>query len=293
MELIECPICDGGTSRPLRHYAKHHLHACVRCNFVYSKAIPTQKELDLVYGNYDYRGENKTHASLQKIKLLAQDIYKINQPRNVLDVGCGKGIMLDMFKDLGSKTFGTEFNYTLQEFAREKGHIILDGGLKPILPPEVRADMIIFTEVIEHIQNPIQVLGHFHGLLNEGGLLYVTTPNFASLERRVLKDRWGMICYPEHLSYYTPRTLHMAMVKTGFVRMDCRTEGISVFRMVEALNKSGTTSADPTKMSDMAQAAVNSRPWLMRSKAIINSFLTSFQLGGSIVALYRKTNTDH
>ncbi len=68
-------------------------------------------------------------------------------------------------------------------------------------------DVITSFEVIEHINNPSEELNTFNRLLRKKGLVYVTTPNFNSLLRYRFKAAYDVICYPEHLSYYTKSTI--------------------------------------------------------------------------------------
>src|SRR3954452_364817 len=64
-------------------------------------------------------------------------------------------------------------------------------------------------------------------LLRPGGALYLTTPNFNSLSRRVVGPRWRAIEYPEHLNLFTPRTLDGLLTRAGLTKADLRTTGIS------------------------------------------------------------------
>ena len=93
----------------------------------------------------------------------------------------------------------------------------IDGEFFPIT--DKRFDLIIFTEAIEHINDQNAFLKHAINLLNPGGLIYMTTPNVNSLEKRILRSGWGMFVYPEHLSYYTPKTLSFLHTKHGFEKV--------------------------------------------------------------------------
>jgi len=61
-------------------------------------------------------------------------------------------------------------------------------------------------ELIEHTSNPASILIRAKNLLKPGGILYLTTPNFLSLDRVILKNNWDVI-HPEHILYFTPATL--------------------------------------------------------------------------------------
>lgn len=86
----------------------------------------------------------------------------------VLDIGCGNGDYLQIFRELGCEIFGTEFDEKTVSLCREKGIHMLSGG---VLPDPIsnavqgKFDIVIFTEVIEHINNPVEVIANILKLL--------------------------------------------------------------------------------------------------------------------------------
>ena len=90
-----------------------------------------------------------------------------------------------------------------------------EGILNPI-NYNFKFDIITSFEVVEHINNPKEEINNYNQILRKGGLFYCTTPNFNSLSRRILKAKWNTICYPEHLSYYTIKTLTKLLKDTNF-----------------------------------------------------------------------------
>ena len=287
--INNCPVCNAEEKDVLPRYAKNYLVRCKSCSFVFSQRKPTKEELEEVYGRYNYVDAEATVATLEKKQKIAKYLLQLGgiDTGSALDVGCGKGEWLDAFKRLGLHTFGTEFNRDLALFGDLKGHKMLDGGLFPIHPEGKRFDLIIFTEVIEHIQNPVEVLRHLNSLLNPGGLIFITTPNFQTIERYLLGEAWGMICYPEHLSYFTPKTLKRALVYTGYSEVNMYTENISIFRIMQAFGFSKKTQV---AMSDRVQAAAEHNKFFYFFKVCVNKFLSSLGLGVSLVAIYRKNS---
>jgi hypothetical protein len=128
-------------------------------------------------------------------------------------------------------------------------------------------------------------------LLGEGGLLYITTPNFHSIESALLGPGWGMIRYPEHLCYYTPRTLHALLESAGFERISLLTTNISFFRLAEfCLRKNGSNHSlpSPEEISMAAQSAFHGNILLRSLKFFANKILAATGAGSSLVAVYRK-----
>lgn len=279
----------------MKGYEKDHLVTCLKCSFAFSNVKPSQEELDKVYGGYS-REVGRTETTLQKMMYLALSLKNLSKAKRVIDIGCGDGEFLSMFKGLGCEVFGTEYDPRTEEICRNKGITMLRGGVMPSLSglgnPE-KFDLVIFTEVIEHINNPIDVIENIFHLLKKDGLLYVTTPNFESLERRVLRAQWGMICYPEHISFYSPSTLNSILKRCGFEKVSLRTENISFFRIIQFLNRrkffAGSNSyRDPEAVAAAASTAVQNSAVLLSVKKIINTILDITGTGTSLIAVYRK-----
>jgi len=205
---------------------------------------------------------------------------------SVLDVGCGKGAWLNIFKEFGCDTFGTEYNDDFKTFVSSVGHTMLDGGLFPIVRKDQKFDLIIFTEVIEHIQNPNEVLSYFNSILSNDGLIFITTPNFSAIERHFLRGKWKNVMYPEHLSYYTPATLNRILKKTSYSKISLYSENIGVFVILESLGFSSNTRIS---VSSGIQTATTGSKALSTIKILINKLLNMAGIGTSIKAIYKKS----
>jgi hypothetical protein len=53
-------------------------------------------------------------------------------------------------------------------------------------------------------------------VLAPGGFAVVKVPNYASLNRMVMGAHWCGFRYPEHLNYFTPKSLAGMAAKAGF-----------------------------------------------------------------------------
>jgi SAM-dependent methyltransferase len=98
--------------------------------------------------------------------------------RRVLEIGCGPGQLAALLTDQGvEQYFGLDFSLTAVTMARQnalKGRFIVGNALDPEIYAEVEYDVIICTEVLEHIQDDLQVVSRFA----EGKRCLCTVPNF-------------------------------------------------------------------------------------------------------------------
>jgi SAM-dependent methyltransferase len=201
-----------------------------------------------------------------------------------LDVGCGNGHLLQTVAKDGWDVYGTEYTDEAVEICRRKGIRMQQGRLNPLQYDQGTFDIISSIEVIEHINNFHEELENFNKLLRPGGALYITTPNFNSLSRHLLGDKWSIIEYPEHLCYFTPSTLNRLLIRHGFRQEFLTTSGISVARLTKAIQSENAGNAQD-KEEALRQKAENN-PAFAFAKKFINFGLNVSGTGEAMKALY-------
>jgi SAM-dependent methyltransferase len=93
----------------------------------------------------------------------------------ILDVGCGFGEFLDIFRDLGNQVTGTEVIEQLAGYCRSKGHDVRFGELER-LHLDGKFDLVILRAVLYRTRNPVQTLGVVKSLLAPGGEISLVDP---------------------------------------------------------------------------------------------------------------------
>jgi hypothetical protein len=120
-------------------------------------------------------------------------------------------------------------------------------------------------------------------LLRPGGLLYCTTPNFNSLSRRVLRDRWTAIDYPEHLNYFTVSTLSRLFEQAGLRAISVTSSGLSVSRLRGGL--CGAGARDPSgseTLDEDLRSRIERSTLLAVAKRTANGILGATRSGDTI-----------
>ena len=83
------------------------------------------------------------------------------------------------------------------------------------LPPDAY-DLVTMFHVIEHFDDPSAAVAKCHGLLRDGGVLVMETPNWRGIGALVRGSRWSHIVPPEHLNYFGPAALSGLALRGGF-----------------------------------------------------------------------------
>lgn len=68
-------------------------------------------------------------------------------------------------------------------------------------------DVVVLLDVIEHLPAPRAVLEAAVSRLRPDGLLMITTGDFSSLCARIMGRHWRLMTPPQHLWFFTPRSL--------------------------------------------------------------------------------------
>jgi SAM-dependent methyltransferase len=64
-------------------------------------------------------------------------------------------------------------------------------------------DVIVLLDVIEHLPSPQETLALCVRFLNPGGIIVITTGDFASLYAKLAGARWRLMTPPQHLWFFT------------------------------------------------------------------------------------------
>ena len=137
----------------------------------------------------------------------------------LLDVGSGTGILLKEALNMGLNSEGVEPSKSLCELAKYKGLSVHHGTIPH---PEIRRrfDIITLVDVIEHVSNPVELLGEINRLLKPGGILLLVTPDIHSLVARVMRNQWWHYRVA-HIGYFQKATLKLALNRAGFEITKC------------------------------------------------------------------------
>lgn len=273
-----CIVCGAASPKPLDAYRRAHLVRCRECGLVFAGREPSAEELAANYGAYS-RADYDSPITRRRYRELLDGFEPYRRTGRILDMGCGIGFFLEEAQARGWEAYGSELEPRAVEIVRGKGLHCAQAPIDAGTFEPGSFDVVTAFEVVEHLGDPLAEAETIARVLRPGGLLYCTTPNFASLSRRALRDRWSVIAYPEHLTYFTPATLRSWLARAGFTPVKLTTTGISLARLQHDV----ASAERPDHCSDEGlREQVESSRALRAAKSAANALLGATRSGDTI-----------
>src|SRR5205085_1504930 len=150
----------------------------------YNEQVPTIEE------EFDMWGEYHQHRhEMRYDKLAAAAAAACPDGGYVLDVGCGSALVADRIAGRDATYVGVDYGGHHITYAREK-HAVAHEALRTefarcdaeSLPfADAAFDVVVFSEVIEHLMRPERAVWEIARVLKPGGVLVMTTNNASEM----------------------------------------------------------------------------------------------------------------
>lgn len=225
LSQIICPLCGTKDSVSLVFYKnKIPILKCINCGT--GNAIPVLFDSISYYNSLYFNGGRKDGYSDY---LKACDVLRSQFRRDIallhrlgarggslLEIGCAYGFFLDEAKNT-FQVGGIELCEDAVANCNARGYKDVHHGelSKQALARFPEADVVVMMDVIEHISDPVGALEAVVGKLKPGGLLLITTGDFSSLSARISGCHWRLMTPPQHLWFFTPRSLNALSDRLG------------------------------------------------------------------------------
>lgn len=229
VESVDCNLCGSKRTsflfRAQDYISREYFNVvkCDVCGLVYTAPRPNSKEIDKFYAHHYYGKQNSRFKAPVEllIRLFRQQrsrkILRLMDSGRILDVGCGRGRMLDEFRKRGWETFGTELSEQAASAAREElGLNVRAITLEEWGFEDKFFDVITLGHVLEHLPDPHRTLREVSRILKDDGLLVISTPNFDSFQAKVSKEKWFHLDVPRHCYHFSTGTLTRMLESVGF-----------------------------------------------------------------------------
>lgn len=296
MENIKkCPICNGEKSRNVGTKGDFSLQACAKCKSLFAVKVSAQTQSFSYDDYYDESNLAIPDFVHQRLDEIVSEFAPFRKNGCLLDVGCGAGVFLSAAKKAGWQAEGVEVSKPSVEHLHSQGFKVFHGTLEEAKFPDNHFDVVIATEVLEHVTEPKPLVEEIARILRPGGLFWGTTPHGKGLSAKMIGTEWSVIAPPEHLQLFSVAGMKNMFKESGFSQIEINTGATNPFELMAVLRKKlskNSKSKEAAKYNEQNFNRVESSYELNESlsksslgkslKNILNGMLNLTQLGDSI-----------
>ena len=232
-----CPVCDSRDTMAFLRRDKVPVHqnlvmasqaealgaargeldmlACEDCGFVFNRAFDAAK---LAYGqDYDNTQSHSAYFDAYLDQLVTQ-MVEVHGVRNasVVEVGCGKGHFLRKLVDYaGARNRGVGFDPSYAGPDTDlDGRLVFRRCFYDASCRDAPADVVVCRHVIEHVREPLALLGAVRSALARSphARVFFETP----CVEWILRNRVVWDFFYEHCSLFSSTSLRLAFERAGF-----------------------------------------------------------------------------
>ena len=241
METVRCPLCNsakfqrvwvGNTAEAypevygifdqIKIWVK-----CSRCHLVYANPRPTKQALERYYSAF-YASKNGIESQVQaeeaydRLMYCEQIINAVEECRGgevgtLLEVGSGVGFQLAVASYRGWKVTGMELDADTARFCKRTfGCDVFSADLEShTFSRDDQYDVVVMSEVLEHLFSPASSIQKLVGVLAPGGVLLLSTPDLSHPFHILFQQADPMWAVASHLTYWSREGIENLLESTG------------------------------------------------------------------------------
>lgn len=231
---MSCPVCNHAATPPRLVVRGTPILGCARCGLQFWRPAEGFRAADTYHGGYfadpDAPQGYDDYASLEPAlrQTFARRLARLGPPQpgmRMLDLGAAYGFAIDEARRLGWRACGLEISAAAARHAAglNPGAVMVGDATRLPLPPD-RFDVVTLWDVIEHLPDPHRLAAELARVMRPGGRLLLTTGDASSWLARLSGPHWHLYTLPEHLFFFTRRSLTELLASHGFEILSLRHE---------------------------------------------------------------------
>ncbi len=236
--LSSCPACGDSVIQPwLRKEiagVTFHLDKCWACGTGFVNPPPSPAYLKSLYGCTGHGSKSLTSFdavmaaeiefpnSTVDAKRMVKYARKLLGPekagaRIALDIGSGYGFFSQAALNQGFKVIAV--NPASSEnriFQQLNGFEPIPQFFEEVDFGAEKFDLVILSQILEHLLDPLQVLVKIRNLLKPEGVIAIAVPNVDAILIKILKSKSSFLGLPEHIIHFSRKGLGAILQRAGF-----------------------------------------------------------------------------
>lgn len=221
---IRCIICNCNKFKRIFSKDGCNFFRCSQCGLITINPIPEMNVIQRIYDREYYKSWGMESGDSKVVKRMKSKTFnhllglieKDMKPGRLLDVGCAAGHLMETAFSRGWEPYGVEISKYAASLAKKRfGNHIYQGAFENVSLPENFFDLIIMSDLIEHLTDPTSAILKAHKILKKQGVLAIITPDTSSLSALLLQSTWTHF-KKEHLFYFNPKNISLFLKKEKF-----------------------------------------------------------------------------
>lgn len=219
---LRCPVCDRTHGQPrvatVAVRSRRDRVTVARCAGCGSALLDPILPPDEAYSGEHWDWDSYLEVGAA-IEVIAETVAIAGAPRGacMLDVGCGYGFALDLGTHMcGWTGIGLDPSPAAERGRDDLGLDIRLAYLDPDFEPGAHFDVIVASEVLEHLIDPRAFLREIATRLASNGVAVLTTPNADLVDPATpITTLLAILSAGHHVTLFTPDSLHAMIESVG------------------------------------------------------------------------------
>jgi SAM-dependent methyltransferase len=229
--VLACPVCDSPAPRE-QSFDDVFLHRCTQCDHCFTDIESLEHA-----GEYDEEWEALhqnwfANPNVSLFALVADTISRHKQDAAVIDIGSGRGELLQYLREHNPRLSLTGLDVSLQP--EIEGVEIVRGDINSVNLGDRRWDVAVTLATIEHVADVRTFAARLRSVLVPRGLAIVSTNNergipydVARVFRKLGYDvPFERLYDRHHLNHFNTKSLRTLMERSGFRPLGLRRHNI-------------------------------------------------------------------
>ena len=156
--------------------------------------------VDDYYNNF-YKELARIDEQGNNFSKIEKFLPELSPGAKILDIGCGHGSVSHELVKRGFEVYGMEINRDAIESLKVKGFRVVECDITEPFNLNEKFDLVLLLDVLEHVFDPLSLLGEAAKVLKDGGEIIVSVPLYFDLIDRLRILFTGSIISYDNLCY--------------------------------------------------------------------------------------------
>lgn len=214
-----CTICSSENYFEVGTKNRCRIVRCASCGFYYLDPLPTVEKVDEIYGEYwaNHKNIGNAKRKIGRFKRKIWPLTKLTSGREFLDIGCNIGFAVEAARRLGCSATGIDLSSEAIAIATDlfPANRFFNVSSQDFVSTGKSFDIIVCSEVIEHLTEVHSFMHSIRCLLKQGGFLYLTTPDAGHFRVPNNFLSWDAVIPPEHTGFFTKKIIKQLFAEHG------------------------------------------------------------------------------